>query len=527
MALEAIDYLQRMEQRLREPADIFSFLDIAIGSSVTQAKVAVLDRPSEQMPLEMEFKRLKVAFAQALSQKFIEVIQSRNEVGVVIIFNSAILCGAQSQLYEVFANVFLESFIEKLDQTLRAQTSRVTSDLIFRTVLEYLQSDANEFAFITVNAPTVFDFMGNSFWPCIAPFLEKCLVCPIGSAPEQKVSYGQWNSFLSACESQYRSKNDVLMIRRSNEFRSIQNKLGLNIYTQLISKEIFEQAESFFTEETSIGSQFRLNVSSCICQSFSSLFSPNVFVIEQSKDFVVIAMKLIASLNEFAVAGQVVLLPSFVHDLRKLQPALIAVISEFLRHTMEPAITSLETTVTQICDIILTQVSERFIRSLSYIENVFGPSVQGRETFTVSAQLINAVKTFKQWMVGDGAIVIDDGFFLLFLQKVLAEFRKRAEDALASTQRSAEIMIKVRKAFDPKMSKDNFAPISHIYVHSRTATCGWRSTSWRSGRRSPRCLNQNSRQCERVDQQIDIKMKWTKISEINSCLSGSLNIFSM
>jgi hypothetical protein len=457
VALDAIEHLQRIEGALTENCDIFAFLDVAVGLSVSRAKVSILERPSERRPLEQEIDGLHQRFCEVICERFMAVVNQRNEEHLSIVLNSVILCQLESEIYDTFSRVFLGPFLRSLD-------SRVNCD-VFSEASRFITSHDSDFSFVYHRSPLTFDFMIRSFWPIVSAFMSEKLGFPMGDRVEQHKNYQQWINFLDVCESHCRSKAAVKRLRQSREYHLIRDKLGLNVYAQLVSKRIFDDLDRFFSDEPAKNPPFRLRVSGEVQSRYECMFRPDTFVPEQAKDFAIIGMKLIHSLNRFALSAEQRTLPLFVSDLRQLTAVLADLTPVFLRPAMNCAVHSLDDTARNLVNTVLRNVVREFTDALEYIDGAFAATRSG----VASARLISAVKTFREWAAKDGALINDDDFFARFLAPILAEFLRRANDTLTNVRRTAEVMKKIGKgSLDPENAKSQLrTDLQHIQVFAK------------------------------------------------------------
>lgn len=459
IALEAVENLEKIEQRMAESAaDPFSLMDVAVGFSVTRAKLSVLDQPSDRKPIEGDFDRLHEQFCALIGDQFCTCVKDRNVDSLAILVDAVVVGGVQNVLYDSYGSVFLGALFEEIEETLKSNRGiRANCQIVFEKVFEYMNNEESDFEFVKSNSGDSFDFMANSFWPRVAAFMDRRLSFPIGSVPEQKSSYLQWNEFVSACESRCNSVEAVIAIRNSIEFRNITNKLGLNVYAQLVSREICDEAESVFNQNIQVvsGGEFHLDIFPKLIECYSKLFGDELFIIDQAKDFAVVAMKLIASLSSFAESSAMNLLPFFVVDLGTAARKFNEATPEFLRSAMKLAMDSLTQTSERIRERILDDIAAKCIEHLKYIETMTVVSVQSQKSRNASPKATAAIRTYTQWMSSEGAVISGPETLGVVAEKLLQAFYEKAESTLKTIQRDLETISRFRK--NPGDGKDSNA----------------------------------------------------------------------
>ena len=448
LALEAVENLENIEKRLEEiEEDPYSMVDVAVGFSVTRAKISMLDQPSDRKPIEGDFERLHGQFCDVISRKFCECVKQRDNGAMEILLSAVVVGGIQKVIYDAYAESFLGALIEDVEEHLKATRGvRANCEYVFGRVLEYLNDGNGDLVFIEGSTGDDFDFIEHAFWPRVAAFLDRRLSFPIGNVAEQKKSYVQWNQFVDACERRCKTVEAVVAMRNSIEFRNIRSKLGLNVYAQLISKQICDEAEAIFNDEVKKQQgAFHLSLCPSFVRCYTKLFSDELFIVDQAKDFAVIAMKLIASLSAFAKASSIGLLPYFVVDLPKVGTEIMSVTPEFLQSPMRMAIESLSETAELLKSQILDAIADKCVQDLKYIETMTVVSVQSQKQMNVSPKAAAAIKSYMTWASNEGAVLAGPETLQFVTERLLQAFHEKAEATLRNIKRDLETISKFRK----------------------------------------------------------------------------------
>ncbi|KAK8853909.1 Conserved oligomeric Golgi complex subunit 2 [Tritrichomonas musculus] len=447
LALGAIEQLQMIESQLNQvDNNIYKLLDISIGFAVTKAKLIGLDQPSEQKPIETEYDRIYESYKNIIKFKFFEFLEKRQKDNLLAIFNASIMSGLHDYLQLSFCELVSKNLLSPLDSQKSKRSGNAS--IVLNSFIKYLQDANNEFNYLISISPDVFDFALNSVWPTLSSWMDNYLSFSIGDPEEQMNSYHQLSLFFDLCESKCKSIESILSVRNSQIRTKIQSKLRLDIYTQLISNQILSNAEKIFSSQIEAnGKKFFLSFTEEFLKLYNQIFSDKIFIIEQSKDFAVIAMKLISSLNNFASNASQQNIPYFVADLKNLMPMLLQSTPEFLQNAMKIAIDSIQITADQIRQTLIAYVSEICIKHLAYIGKM--TAVVTKRNVKPSDEAVATINTFFEWAKNTKNACSDIEFLTTIVSKIFDEFLVQSTNQLSSLRKTFDTIMKFRKSKSP------------------------------------------------------------------------------
>ncbi|OHT02503.1 hypothetical protein TRFO_30333 [Tritrichomonas foetus] len=467
LALEAIEHLQLIESQLNQvDNNIYKLLDISIGFAVTKAKIIGLDQPSEQKPIETEYDRLHSQFENILKNKFLEFLSKRQHENLALVFNTAVMSGSHTFLQKAFGEV-IKSNLHLTEQVNKRGGNAST---ILPLLINYLEDPNGDLKYLISNAPDSFDFLLYSFWESVSSWLDFQITFPIGDPVEQMKSYQQLNTFFSLCESLCRSNEAVLSIRNSPITARIHSKLRLDIYAQLISNKFLLDAEKMFSEPLQpTGKNFFLTFTDSFVEFYAKIFNKDIFIIEQSKDFAIIGMKLIASLSNFAKNSEQSFKPFFVADLLKVGDFLLKETPEFLQAAMKIAIDSLKVTSNQIKEELVSFVTEKCVEHLKYIGNLTAVGIKTNRLLKPSDEATASINFYVDWAKNSKEACSDTEFLTIIVNKLLDEFLSQSSKQLGSIQKTFETIQKFRQTKSPSKSpKQNMFNIETVQNQLKT-----------------------------------------------------------
>lgn len=460
LALDAFENLESVESRLSEVSeDIYSFMDVAIGLSVTQAKIHALDQPSERNPVQGEFDRLHANFCDAVTKSFCDFVKNGSRQELEVILNAVAVTGIYDVIYEAYSTCFLGGLVDAMDKQLRGiRGARANCDVLFSLALEYLQASDNELAFVDEVCGESMDFMESAFWPNVVAFMDKRISFPIGNVAEQKKGFASWMEFLSACEAKCKTAEAVASIRESAECKSIQGKVGLNVYAQLVSKQICSEAETAFNEElkATASDEFSLNICGKFVRCYERLFSEELFVAEQAKDFVITGMKLVASLAAFAKTSGMQYKPLFAVDLAIVSESLRRVTPVFLRTAMQKALSCLPETAKLLRQQLTTDIADKCCEQLAYLDRLTLVGLQNQKSTSASPHVTAAMNTYLQWAARDGSSIADADLLQEVVDRMLISFFSRVDSTLKTLKNDLEMIAKFRKTTSGEKDSGGF-----------------------------------------------------------------------
>jgi hypothetical protein len=222
--------------------------------------------------------------------------------------------------------------------------------------------------------------------------------------------------------------------------------LRLEIYGPLVADQVFKEAEPLFRTDLLNSGPFRVSLTAGIHRLYARLFSDELFIPEAAKAFAVIAMRLICSLNQFAIDAPPEILPFFPKDLAKLREILVQSTPDFMRGAMAIALDSLTETAAAIRAKSLSQTSERFINKLAYMDEMQLILFQGPNKEPISRELVAAAGEFTNWAAREGAELVDGDFLDGFLARVLEVFWVKSQETLERVTRDAEGIARIRNS---------------------------------------------------------------------------------
>ncbi|KAH0788098.1 hypothetical protein GPJ56_007929 [Histomonas meleagridis] len=447
LALESIEYLQSIETLLNsKELNTFNFIDISIAFSYVKAKIIGLDQPSERKPIESEYDRLNGFFCETLLNRFTESIKSRSKDELTLLFHAITLMGIQDIVYSSFSNNFLSPLINTLNGASSKSTSNAS--LVLPKIIEYLQTKENDLLFIIESSPSSFDFLFYSFWPLVTQWLELQITFPIGNITEQFQCYVLLNKFFSLCESLCRSDEATQEILNCNRSKSIFTKLRLDIYGQLISNKLCNDAESLFTAPLKQidDDNFALSISPNFVRFYKEIFHEDKFVIEQSKDFAIVSMKLISSLSRFAtINSSKQMKPLFSYDLHNIQQFLTKYTPLHLLKVMEIPIKSLEETSNSLKSEITQDLIQNCIAKIQYISNMNGTSVQNSTKLKPSPNAVAALSPYIEWASKEGSKIANEEMLTQIVKALFENFYQLSETLLTSIKTDLDKLLVFRK----------------------------------------------------------------------------------
>lgn len=444
LALGAIEQLQMIETQLSQvDNNIYKLLDISIGFSVTKAKLIGLDQPSEQKPIETEYDRIYNSYKKIIKNKFFDFLEKRQKENLLAIFNASIMSGLHEYLQLSFCEIINKNLLSPLD----AQKSKRSGNaiVVLNSFIKYIQDANNEFNYIISVAPDTFDFTLNSLWTTLSPWMDTYLTFSIGDPEEQMNSYRLLSLFFDLIESKCKSIESILSIRNSQIRARIQSKLRLDIYAQLISNKVLSEAEKLFASPLEAnGTKFFLSFTEQFLTLYGQIFSEDVFIVEQSKDFAVIAMKLIASLNNFASKSNQQTSPYFVVDLKNISSKLIQSTPEFLQNAMKIAIDSIQVTSDQIKENLISYVSEICIKHLDYIGKM--TAVITKRTVKPSDEAVSTINTYFEWAKNTRNACNDTEFLTIIVTNIFDQFLTQSTNQLSTLRKNFDTIMRFRKS---------------------------------------------------------------------------------
>lgn len=451
IALESIENLQNISKQLQNKDDIYSFFDVAVGFSVTKAKMIGIDQPALTKPIGMEYDKLMKKFVIQLNQRFINAIRDRNTDDFLLLLNISIVAGLQTEFYKSFSDAFILTKLTEIEQKIRINKRTTNYDIVFSTLFDILTLDQSPIVFIAKTAPKeTFDFCFNSFWTIVSPWLEKNLMFPVGNPTEQFKAFKQWNQFIDVVESLC-SQPDL--IRNQQITIKIKGNIRLDIYAQLIGSDTLTKANAHFKEPIQkINGDFCLSVSEQVFKLFQNLFNENIFIMEQCKYFGVIAMKLMASFQQYVLA-QKQFQPEFIKDCQAMSTKLLEVSPINLCKAFELTIVKEFSIVTQkIEDLIIESISEKCIVTLDYIQDL--SSLNLRSSVSASPKVQTTLQPYMQWAKSEGSIIASSIIMAKVVENVLKVFKEKSFAKLSDIQKTYESIYKLRKdKADPNLFK--------------------------------------------------------------------------
>lgn len=450
LALEAIERLQMIESQLNQTdLNIYKFLDISIGFAVTMAKLTGLDQPSERKTIEAEYAILYKSFQNKLKMKFLELLENRRKEELLIIFNSAILSGLETFLEVTFSEKIKKELLDPLNNK-RSQIMGNSIDVL-TLFIKYVEDESNDFNYLFSISPNIFDFTLNSLWHTLSQWMDSYLSFPLGNQEGQKKSFELLSQFLGICEHKCTSVESVLAIRNSPVTERIMAKLRLDLYTQIISNQILTETDKLFNEPLKAdGSQYFLSFTEKFIEVYSNVYKPELFIPEQSKDFAIISMKMIASLINFANKASFAHQPFFVADFQKLGPELLTLTPDFMRNAMKIATNSLETTSQQLQTQLIETISNNCNKHLSYIQELTGFD---SKTITTTKGAIQTINTYLDWEKSSRNACSTIAFFTDVLKNILNCFYKLSAEQLETLKGRQKVLMKIKQTHTPQSTK--------------------------------------------------------------------------
>ena len=469
LALEIIEHMQAIKRNLEmiedqeiDDVDLFSFLDLSIIFAVVKAKMHGLDQPTEQNGIPDEYERLFEIYTSKMISFFLEFLSKRNKEKLNLIFNSALLSDAKNFLYNAFKQNIENSLIAEL-QMKSKDPSEVLS-----AIINYIQNEKGDLHFLVDNGPISFDFIRYSFWELIIPWIDLNISFPIGDTKGQMECYKKISCLFELCEKFCKTEEAELQIRNSALATKITSKLRLDLYAQLISNKILSDAEAFFSnpiqlnEKNIIGNKnsnsksLYLKSSTDFVEFYSSIYKDDVFIIEQSRFFAVLAMKLIASFSKFALESPFEFQSYFVSDLKEIGDFLMNKTPEHIRQAMSIAINSLKDSSEQIRSNLISTVSEKSIEHLKYIGNMKAVGSKISKHIKPSEGAISSINYIFEWAKNNDFTCYDQDFIFSVAAKLLDEFLNQSSQQISSLQKIYETILKFRQTKSPVKQSNMF-----------------------------------------------------------------------
>ena len=467
LALEAIENLQSIESQLKQvDLNIYIFFDISIGFAVAKAKIMGLEQPSERKPIEIEFNRLQGIFQSVLKTKFLEFLKKKQKEDITIIFNTAIMSGCSDCILNAFHDLTKEKLLQQIekkiedDKKYKRSTGSMpnpNSNIIFNMLINYLQSENSDMKFLNEVSPQSFDFMINSFWEPVTNWIDTHVIFPIGEPAEQYQSYKKVKIFFRVCQNFCRTNEAVQIIRNSPQKEKIFSKLRLDIYSHIISNKFLGDANKMFedflgetdieqdTNESNSDDLFFMKFTRNFLNLYQKLFANDVFIEEQAKNFAIIAMKLILSLNKFALSCSSKFHPYFVSDLIKIGSYIFDSTPIFLQQAMQLAIDSMKKTSEQIRSDLISHLTEKCVKHLKYIGNLNTVGNKNVKAIKPSEEATASINVLFDWIKNSRDSCSDLEFLTTIVNKILEEFYEQSSNHLSSLQSNYETIKKFRQ----------------------------------------------------------------------------------
>jgi len=451
IGMECIESLQWIEKMINNSQDVFFLYDIAIVFSMILAKMKRIDQPALVKPIQNEYNKLMGLFAISLSSSFINSIKNRLKENLFIILNSAIIVGLEDQLYSTLSDDQVKPFLKSLEVFKKY-------DRIITSILEFVSNPNGIIRFLVEVSPNGFDFIQFSLWPCVSYWLEAKIIFPISNANEIHCSYSLFFNFISNIESLCKSHHCILEIRRSSKMKSLIRKLRLDIYAQLIVVEICDQAESLLKDPIKPlpnGEQFQLSLTQPFINLFQKFFADDVFIKEQSQDFAVLAMKLLASFEGF-VKIQEQFLPRFIVDARSMLRIIIEICPPHIQPPIKLAISSVLNTIDVLEGIQISRVTKLCVDKLDYIHSMSSQLFSSTNTSQrVPSQMASEVMApYNKWAIGEGSLLANNTNLTTVVTSVLNIFAKQSRDLVEKLKNQLKSLQLFRrnKQSDPNQS---------------------------------------------------------------------------
>lgn len=450
VALDIINKMENVEKQLVDCDDeIECFLDIAIGLSYVKVKMDGLE-PAEKRVLLCEYEKMWNEFCKKIQERIIEVIKKKENDNLLILLNAVVLTGIQDLVYNLFFSCFLKDLFDKINGV----KQKVNGRLIFQIILDYLKNANNELLYVINETPETFDFAYYSFWKTISALLDSNVSFPIGDLNEQFDCYKKVKEFFNILESLCKTKENILKIRNDQYSKNLIKKLRLDIYGQLISNQIYLKAEEIFQKPvTKISNEFSLSISPIFLTFYKDIFNDDKFVIEQSKDFAIIAMRLIASLNKYAISSSKQIQTSFIYDLHLMKDYLMESTPIHLRKTLSIPIESLELTSQKIKDNIIQELTQACVNNIKYISQMNGTSVQN-SPLKPSSNVTKALLPYFYWAKSEGVNIASNEILSHIINELFNNFYNLSNTLLTSIRNDLEKLIVFRKRKSPNADVD-------------------------------------------------------------------------
>lgn len=435
LALETIDSLKLIEKMLITN-EIDSLLDAAIGLSIVNAKIKSIDQPAMNVPLSSSYQKLREVYKSVLKDWFCKCITEKKELNdLMVVFSAACLSQDHELLYKVYEDRILSIFVLGLKE---GKLVNKNSIKWFPELTDYILSVSD----FLKNTPEIYDFMLNSIWPFFSKFLNSNIIFPIGTMDEIKTNFELFKKFISVVEQSVKSQENVMLIRNSEYYSNLYNKVHLDIYGQFASMQVLKEVNDIFSEKNEPLSEscFKLSITQKIYTIISNLFTTDIVISDVVKDFIIIVMKILYSYQNYC-AKQTSHSILIVIDMEILSRNVFSALPEKFRDLMIlPSKCLLETSRQMFATKIVNEATDK----LFYINTLSTQFFKKKDSVVKkpTSHMIEAINVYNNWVKLSGTDSEEN--VRIFVDALITKFSNESKEAITKMRNTKISMEKIK-----------------------------------------------------------------------------------